>query len=65
MYGLMAGLAMIVYHLATVESFGVDYLSPLSDRGLYRALQSLLRVPLEKNKLRDPALNTPDKRSQK
>ncbi len=65
MYGLMAGVAMLVYHLATMESFGVDYLSPLSDRGLGRSIMSLIRPPQRHRKLRDPEMNTPDKRLQK
>ncbi len=65
MYGLMAGFAMLIYHLATIESFGVDYLSPLSDRGMFQAFKSILRPPLRHRKFRDPALNTPDKRTQK
>ena len=65
MYGLMAGVAMLVYHLATIESFGVDYLSPISDRGLYQALRAILRPPLRHRKFRDPALDTPDKRTQR
>lgn len=65
MFGVMAGAVMLIYHLASLESFGVDYLSPVSDRGLLCAVHALIRPPMRQRKLRDPALNTPDRRSRK
>lgn len=64
MYGLMAAIAMTIYHLSTISSFGLDYLSPISDRGLYSAIRAILRPPLRTRKFRDEALDTPDKRRQ-
>lgn len=62
MFGVMLGLSLLVYHLCTLESFGLPYMSPLGTRGL---LGSVFRVPLRKDKFRDPELHTPDKRNQK
>jgi hypothetical protein len=55
----------MVWYLCGIESYGVNYLSPVSSGqagGLFRAL---LRVPIADDKLRDPDLRTPDRRRQK
>ena len=65
MFGIMCGLALLLWHLASLESLGVAYLSPVSDGERWAMLTALTRLPLQWNKRRDPALHTPDKRSQK
>ena len=60
-YGLMLLLLLILYHMCTLESFGVAYMSPLATRGVF---SSILRLPLKLEKYRDPELRTPDKRNQ-
>jgi spore germination protein KA len=65
LFGLAAGLCLMVWYLCGIESYGVNYLSPVSSGqagGLFRAL---LRVPIADDKLRDPDLRTPDRRRQK
>ncbi|MEG1316227.1 MAG: spore germination protein, partial [Oscillospiraceae bacterium] len=64
MFGIMVGLVLIVYHLCSLESFGVSYLSPLTDGGPFGIFKMLLRPPLKKAKLREDDLNTPNKRNQ-
>lgn len=64
LFGVAAGICMLCFYLCGIESFGVNYMSPLSSgrkNGIFRAL---LRTPERKNKYRDPDLKTPDKRKQ-
>ncbi|MGI6029565.1 MAG: spore germination protein [Candidatus Heteroscillospira sp.] len=65
MFGLMCALALLLWHLAGIESLGLPYLSPLSEGRASALMKALLRPPLRWNKRRDAALHTPDKRSQK
>ena len=65
MFGIMAGMSLLIYHLCTIESFHVAYMSPLSDGGTDSFTRSILRPPLWKSKHRDPALQTADRRNQK
>lgn len=65
LFGVAALLCLIVWHLAGIDCFGMNYTAPLSG-GRKRALaRTVLDPPKPKNKLRDPELNTPDKRRQK
>lgn len=64
LFGVAALLCLIVWHLAGIDCFGVNYTAPLSG-GRKRALaRTVLNPPKPENKLRDPELNTPDKRRQ-
>ena len=65
LFGIAAALALLVWYLCTLESFGVPYTAPLSEGGLREALGALLRPPLRRSKLREAALRTPDRRNQK
>ena len=64
LYGLVLVLALLLLHLASLDSFGVNYSAPMSDglRGNLRRL--LLMPPKPDDKFRDPHLNTPDRRRQ-
>ena len=62
MFGIMIGLVLLIYHLCTLESFGVPYMGPLSENSIG---STLLHRPLRKNKLRDAHLRTPNRRKQK
>jgi hypothetical protein len=65
LFGVAAGLCLMTWYLCGMESFGVNYMAPLSsgrDNGLMRAL---VRVPKAMNKFRDPDLRTPDRRRQR
>lgn len=65
MFGIMAGLVVIVCHLCGIESMGVSYLSPITDGGPAGIFRAVFREPLRKNKLRPEALKTPNERNQK
>ena len=65
LYGLTLLLCLLLWHLAGIDSFGVNYTAPLSDglRGNLR--RALLHPPKPADKFRDPHLRTPDRRRQK
>ena len=65
LYGVAAVLCILIWYLCTIDSYGVNYTSPLSGgrRGGFAA--ALLRRHIPDDKLRDPDLNTPDKRRQR
>jgi len=66
MFGLMIAAVLLVYHLATLESFGVPYMSPFVGRAWREAARrSVIRLPMPEDKYRDKALNTPNRRKQK
>lgn len=65
LYGVMLGLVLLVWHLCSIDSYGVAYVSPLSEGGFTNLLRALTRPPLKAVKQRDPALDTQDKRNQK
>jgi len=46
LYGLMLGTILLLWHLASIQSFGLPYTSPLSSGGLRRFLSVLFRPPL-------------------
>ena len=64
LYGVIAGLVLIVFRLCTIESFGVSYLSPLADGGPFGIFRVMLRRPLPETKLRPEDSHTVDKRNQ-
>ena len=65
LFGIAALCTLLVWYLCTLESFGVPYAAPLCEGGAREILRALLRPPLDKTKLREAALRTPDRRSQK
>ena len=66
LFGLMSGCAALVYHLASIESFGEAYLTPFAPNpGTPVGAESVLRRPLPKMKLRDLALRPRNRRNQK
>ena len=64
LFGVGAASCLILLHLAGIDSFGVNYTSPLSDGEPFPLVRLLIQKPKPLNKFRDPALNTPDKRRQ-
>ena len=62
MFGVMVGFVLLIYHLCSLESFGIPYMGPLSENAIGH---TIFREPLWKNKLRDRHLRTPDRRNQK
>ncbi|MEG0876731.1 MAG: spore germination protein [Oscillospiraceae bacterium] len=65
MFGVMVGLVLIFYHLCSLESFGVSYLSPLTGDKPLGIFSMILSVPLRHNKYREEVLETPNRRNQK
>ncbi len=63
--GMVLVGAILVYHLARIESFGVAYLTPFaSDSGEQVEGHVILRQPLPRVKLRERWLNTKNRRNQ-
>ena len=63
LFGVGFVTSLILLHLASLDSFGTNYTSPLSDR--FGGLARLLFRPFKpRDKFRDENLNTPDKRRQ-
>ena len=66
LFGLAAGCAALIYHLASLETFGVPYLAPFtSGAGAPRGHPNLLRPPLPRMKWRDGARRTKNRRNQR
>lgn len=64
MYGIAVAAVLLVYHLGSLESFGVSYLTPFTGGGLKAIGQAVFRWPLPKAKLREDALRAQNKRNQ-
>ena len=66
LFGLAAGCAGLIYHLASLETFGVPYLAPFTaGAGQPRGHPNLLRPPLPRMKWRDGARHTENRRNQR
>lgn len=65
LFGVGAGLCLLLLHLAKLDSFGINYSAPLSDGEPFPLLRLLVRKPKPLIKYRDPSLNGQDKRRQK
>ena len=59
LFGVAMGTALLVIHLAGLESFGRAYLTPLT------AGEEILRQPLRSDKLRPGYLNSKNRRKQR
>jgi len=66
LYGLSLGLLLVIFHLNTLESFGVPYLSPfVANEGRDITKDTVIRVPLFMMKKRPSSLKTTNKRRQR
>lgn len=65
MYGLAVGAVIIAYHLASLSSLGVPYMTPFAGSDYKSLSQAMLRWPADKTKYREKALFTHNKRKQK
>ena len=65
LFAMMMGIAVLVGHLAGIESFGVAYLTPFAANG-GREVEGhpILRQPLPRTKLRPAALKPRNRRNQ-
>ena len=58
MYGLAVCMCLIIYHLASLESFGVPYMTPFAGAQGRHMERAITRNVIFKAKNREPALNT-------
>lgn len=65
LFGIVIGFLLVLYHLCTLESFGVPYLSPYVANEGKDMKDSLLRLPLSWLKKRPEFLKTMNKKRQK
>ncbi len=64
LFGLMAASALLIHHMASLESFGVPFLAPFAATG-GEGEDGVLRRPLAWVKLRERNLKTRNRRNQK
>ena len=65
LYGLVAALALLILHLACLDSFGAPYTAPFTDRDGPGALTGLIKRPNRADKFRSPHLAGWNRRRQK
>ncbi len=64
LYGVVISLCFVVWYLCTIDSFGRNYTAPWSGGLRHNLRRTFLRRPLPEEKMREPELNTPDRRKQ-
>jgi hypothetical protein len=64
-FGMMAAFCVLVCRLCDLESFGADYMYPLSSGSLSELLRGVTHLPPDREKLRWPETNTPNRRKQR
>lgn len=58
MFGLTVGAVLVVYHLCTLESYGVPYMSPFAGTRGRHVSRAFLRWPMTKIKISETELKT-------
>ena len=61
----MLGIVLLIWHLCSIESFGLAYTAPLSEGYFLKSLGAVLRFPLYLTKRRDGDLAGRDRWNQK
>ena len=56
MFGVVLGFAGIIYHLCTLESFGVSYMEPFAGGVKSKSSRGIIRLPVSKTREMDPLL---------
>ncbi len=56
MFGLAISIALLIYHLCTIDSFGVAYMSPFAGTKGRHIMRAMLRLPMTKKKDRESEL---------
>lgn len=64
-FGVTAVVTLLVWHLCTIDSYGIGYLHPFVDEGWRDWLHSILRRPLWREHIRDKKIAGIDLRKQK
>ncbi len=65
LFGVGAGLCLLLLHIARINSFGTNYSAPLSDGDAFPLMRLLIRKPKPWLKYRDSSLGSEDRRRQK
>jgi len=65
LYGFMLGIVLLIWHLCSIESFGLAYTAPLSEGYFLKSIAAILRPPLWLSKRRDGDLAGKDRWNQK
>ena len=65
LYGLMLGTALLLYHLGSLENFGVAYMQPFAGGGERQILRAVTKFPLSRSKRRKSFLHPLDERNQR
>lgn len=65
MYGIAVGAVIIVYHLSTLSSLGVPYMTPFTGSDYRTLVKAVLSYPPNKLKFREKVLLTRNKRKQR
>lgn len=58
MFGLAISVVMLLYHLCSLESFGVSYITPFGESSSKYIARAIFRFPMRKMKMREPTLKT-------
>ena len=64
LYGVALASCLVAAHLASIDSFGVNYTAPLSGEAPFALGRLLFSPPKTAQKARDPLLGSPDRRRQ-
>lgn len=62
LFGLVVGVCLLLYHLCTLDSFGVAYMTPFAGGNARELLRAMTRSEMRKRTDREPALKTEDKK---
>lgn len=65
LYGVLFGSALLLYHLCSLETFGVAYMQPFAGAGASGPWRAMVKPPLKAGKRRKPFLRPMDVRNQK
>lgn len=65
LYGIILGAVLLLYHLASLENFGVAYMQPFVDGDGRWIARAVLKFPLRNSKRRKFFLQPQDERNQK
>ena len=64
LFGVAAATCLVVFLLARMDSFGLNYTAPLSEGMPGGLLRLFVRLPKRRDKYRDPLVGSPDRRRQ-
>ena len=56
LFGMAVGVSLLIYHLASLETFGVPYMSPFAGADGRHIARALLRYPMKKKRDAEPEL---------